>query len=50
MLIPKGDGRRRLFGVPALEDKIFQRAVVEVLSSIYEKDFLGVSYGFRPEA
>jgi RNA-directed DNA polymerase len=46
--IPKADGRQRPLGVPALEDKIVQRAVVEVLSAIYETDFLGFSYGFRP--
>jgi RNA-directed DNA polymerase len=45
--IPKGDGQRPL-GVAALEDKIVQRAVVEVLNAIYEEDFLGFSYGFRP--
>ena len=47
--IPKPDGRMRPLGVAALEDKILQRAVVEVLNSIYETDFLGFSYGFRPE-
>jgi RNA-directed DNA polymerase len=46
--IPKTDGRQRPLGVPALEDKIVQRAVVEVLSALYEVDFLGFSYGFRP--
>jgi group II intron reverse transcriptase/maturase len=46
--IPKSDGRQRPLGVPALEDKIVQRAVVEVLNAIYESDFLGFSYGFRP--
>jgi group II intron reverse transcriptase/maturase len=45
--IPKTDGRQRPLGVPALEDKIVQRAVVEVLNAIYEQDFLGFSYGFR---
>jgi group II intron reverse transcriptase/maturase len=46
--IPKGDGRFRPIGIPALEDKILQRAVVMVLSSLYEEDFLDCSYGFRP--
>jgi RNA-directed DNA polymerase len=46
--IPKRDGRLRPLGVAALEDKIVQRAVVEVLNSIYEADFAGFSYGFRP--
>jgi len=46
--IPKADGRLRPLGIAALEDKILQRAVVEVLGSIYETDFLGFSYGFRP--
>src|SRR5881396_1781657 len=46
--IPKADGRVRPLGVPVLEDKIVQRAVVEVLNAIYEVDFLGFSYGFRP--
>jgi RNA-directed DNA polymerase len=46
--IRKADGRQRPLGVPALEDKIVQRAVVEVLNAIYEQDFLGFSYGFRP--
>ncbi|MGI8505401.1 MAG: group II intron reverse transcriptase/maturase [Solirubrobacteraceae bacterium] len=46
--IPKRDGRPRPLGVAALEDKIVQRAVVEVLNSIYETDFRGFSYGFRP--
>ncbi len=46
--IPKSDGRERPLGVAALEDKIVQRAVVEVLHGIYEEDFLGFSYGFRP--
>jgi len=46
--IPKRDGRLRPLGVAALEDKILQRAVVEVLNSIYEADFVGFSYGFRP--
>jgi RNA-directed DNA polymerase len=46
-LIPKEDGRQRPLGVTALEDKIVQRAVVEVLNAIYEPVFLGFSYGFR---
>ena len=46
--IPKADGRQRPLGIAALEDKIVQRAVVEVLNAIYEADFLGFSYGFRP--
>jgi RNA-directed DNA polymerase len=46
--IPKTDGRQRPLGVPTLEDKIVQRAVVAVLNAIYETDFLGFSYGFRP--
>jgi len=46
--IPKADGRLRPLGVAALEDKILQRALVEVLNAIYETDFLGFSYGFRP--
>jgi RNA-directed DNA polymerase len=47
--IPKADGRLRPLGVTALEDKIVQRAVVEVMNAIYETDFLGFSYGFRPK-
>ena len=46
--IPKADGRLRPLGIASLEDKIVQRAVVEVLEAIYEPDFLGFSYGFRP--
>ncbi|MFB3105848.1 MAG: group II intron reverse transcriptase/maturase, partial [Pseudomonadales bacterium] len=46
--IPKADGRQRPLGVTALEDKIVQRATVEVMNAIYETDFLGFSYGFRP--
>jgi RNA-directed DNA polymerase len=46
--IPKPDGRQRPLGIAALEDKIVQRAVVEVLNAIYEVDFRGFSYGFRP--
>ena len=48
VFIPKPDGRLRPLGVAALEDKILQRALVEVLNAIYEADFLGFSYGFRP--
>jgi retron-type reverse transcriptase len=46
--IPKPDGRQRPIGIAALEDKIIQQAVVRVLNQIYEQDFLGFSYGFRP--
>ncbi|MGH7474041.1 MAG: reverse transcriptase domain-containing protein, partial [Candidatus Methylomirabilales bacterium] len=46
--IEKADGRLRPLGIATLEDKIVQRAVVEVLNAIYEEDFLGFSYGFRP--
>lgn len=46
--IPKPDGRQRPLGIAALEDKIVQRALVEVLNAVYEQDFLGFSYGFRP--
>jgi RNA-directed DNA polymerase len=45
--IPKADGRQRPLGIASLEDKLVQRAVVEVLNCIYEVDFLGFSYGFR---
>ena len=48
VFISKPDGRQRPLGVAALEDKILQRAVVEVLNAVYEQDFLGFSYGFRP--
>ncbi len=48
VFIPKADGRQRPLGITALEDKIVQRAAVEVLNAIYETDFLGFSYGFRP--
>jgi RNA-directed DNA polymerase len=46
--IPKADGRQRPLGIAALEDKLVQRVVVEVMNAIYEEDFLGFSYGFRP--
>jgi RNA-directed DNA polymerase len=47
--IPKADGKQRPLAVMALEDKIVQKATVAVLNSIYEEEFLGVSYGFRPK-
>jgi len=47
-VFPKADGRQRPIGITALEDKIVQRATVEVLHAVYEEDFLGFSYGFRP--
>ena len=47
--IPKADGRRRPLGIAALEDKIVQAAVAAILTPIYEAEFLGFSYGFRPE-
>src|SRR5258708_33278439 len=48
VFIPKADGRQRPLGGTALEDKIVQRAAVEVLNAIHETDFLGFSYGVRP--
>ena len=48
VFIPKPDGRLRPLGIAALEDKILQRAIVEVLNAVYEQDFVGFSYGFRP--
>jgi RNA-directed DNA polymerase len=47
--IPKPDGRQRPLAIAALEDKIIQRATIGVLNAIYEEDFLGFSYGFRPK-
>ncbi len=46
--IPKPDGRQRPLGVAAVEDKVVQQALVLILQEIYEEDFLGFSYGFRP--
>jgi RNA-directed DNA polymerase len=46
--IPKGDGRMRPLGIPSLEDKVVQQAVRMILEPIYEREFLGFSYGFRP--
>jgi group II intron reverse transcriptase/maturase len=46
--IPKADGRQRPLGIASLEDQVVQRAVVEVLNAVYEVDFRGFSYGFRP--
>ncbi len=48
VFIPKPDGRQRPLGVTSLEDKVVQRATDEVMNAIYEVDFLGFSYGFRP--
>jgi group II intron reverse transcriptase/maturase len=45
--IPKADGKQRPIGIPVLEDKIVQRAAVQVLNAVYETDFLGFSYGYR---
>src|SRR5271154_835647 len=47
--IPKPDGKVRALGIAAVEDKVVQRAAVAVLNAIYEEDFLGFSYGFRPK-
>jgi len=47
--IPKADGRYRPLGIAALEDKIVQAAVAAILTPVYEAEFLGFSYGFRPE-
>jgi retron-type reverse transcriptase len=48
VFIPKADGRQRPLGIAALEDKIAQQAVATILNQIYEVDFRGFSYGFRP--
>src|SRR5215469_2785092 len=47
--IPKEDGKQRPISIPVLEDKIVQKAVVDLLSAVYEQDFLDCSYGFRPK-
>ena len=47
--IPKEDGKQRPISIPALEDKVVQKAVVDLLNAIYEQDFLNCSYGFRPK-
>jgi RNA-directed DNA polymerase len=46
--IPKEDGKQRPISIPALEDKIVQKVMTEILNAIYEQDFLDCSYGFRP--
>ena len=46
--IPKGDGKERALGIPAIEDKLLQLAVTRILEAIYEQDFLRCSYGYRP--
>src|SRR5712664_5001116 len=48
--IPKGDGRMRPLGIPAIEDKMLQLAVKRLLEAIYEQDFLSCSHGYRPRA
>ncbi len=46
--IPKADGKQRPLGIASLEDKIVQYALVKILNAVYENDFMGFSYGFRP--
>jgi hypothetical protein len=48
VMIPRGDGKQRPLAIAAVEDKIVQKSTLAVLNSIYEEDFLGFSYGFRP--
>ncbi|MBB3062332.1 reverse transcriptase domain-containing protein [Microbulbifer rhizosphaerae] len=48
VMIPKGKGKERPLGIPALEDKLVQRAAAKLLNAIYEQDFIQSSYGYRP--